>query len=139
MAAMRFLTTVLAIALSLAACGLSVGGPGPDPSGSLAVSDRIAAIGKGQDWYAAINVVNGRPDATRYQGGWSYVQVRVAPGVDPGSAIVARACDAIATAVNNPKYGPSVDVTSIELIPIEMTESSSSHKCWTPEAESLPS
>jgi hypothetical protein len=135
---MRVLTTVLAIALSVAACGLSVGGPGPDPSGSLAVSDRIAAIGKGQEWYATINLVDGRPDATKYQGGWSYVQVRVAPGVDPGSEIVARACDAVAAAVNNPKYGPALDVTSIELIPIETTNSSS-RKCWTPEAESLPS
>ena len=133
---MRVLTTVLAIALSVAACGLAHGVPGPDPSGSVAVSNRIAAVGRGQDWYAAINLLNGRPDATRYEGGWSYVTVRVAPGIDPDSAIVSRACDAIAAAVNDAKYGPPLDVTSIEMFPIVTNSGSASYKCWAPEGES---
>ena len=120
----------------MAACGLAHGVPGPDPSGSVAVSNRIAAVGRGQDWYAAINLLNGRPDATRYQGDWSYVQVRVAPGVDPDSAIVSRACDAIAAAVNDAKYGPPLDVTSIEMFPIVTNSGSASYKCWAPEGES---
>jgi hypothetical protein len=124
---MRRLLALVASVVVIAGCGTVV--PTPNPSGSLAVSTRIAEIGQGQDWYGVIHQVNGRPDAIRIgpQDGWFPVDVRLNPGVDPGSSIVSRACDAIAAAVSNTQYGPSLQVTVITLL-----NSAGSHECRPP-------
>ena len=128
--------------LALAAVGAIVVGcvpgrtvlPTANPSMSLAVQNRIEAIGQGQDWYGVIHQVGGRPDAIRLgpPEAWSYVQVNLNQGVDPGSPIAVRACDAIAGVVNDPRYGPSLQVLYVTLL-----GRNRSHDCRPP-ADTLP-
>jgi len=80
----------------VAGCGPAT--PVAGPSMSLVVSDRIAAAGRGQDSYRAVGLVGGRPDAYTRRS-FTYVQVTLAPGVDPGSALSVKACLAILDAV----------------------------------------
>lgn len=123
--------------LALAAVGAIVVGcvpgrtvlPTPDASASLAVSTRIAEIGRGQDWYGAIHQLSGRPDAAKIgpEDGFFPVEVQLNRGVDPVSPLAVRACDAIAAAVNNPKYGPSLQVSIVTVI-----NNVGSHDCRPP-------
>ena len=132
---MRQLLAFAAMAAIVAGCvaGRTVL-PTPDASASLAVSNRIAAIGQGQDWYSVIQQLDGRPDARKVGPATAFapVEVRLNPGVDPESSIVSRACDAIAAAVDNPRYGPSLEVSNVTLI-----NGAGSHWCRPPE-ETLP-
>jgi hypothetical protein len=95
--------------------GDSVGAP--DASASSAVSDRIALVGQGQDWYKAINLVNGRPDAVKMGPLIDYApaEVRLAPGIEPEDPLVSRACEAIGTALNSARFGPPLNVTTIDV------------------------
>lgn len=104
--------------------------PTANASASLAVSSRIAAIGHGQVWYGVIHQVNGRPDVTKIgpPDAFSPVDVRLNQGVDPSGPIAVRACDAIAAAVSNPQYGPSLEVSIVTLI-----NEAGSHECRPPE------
>jgi hypothetical protein len=132
---MRQLLVLAAIAAIVAGCvpGRTVL-PTPDPSASLAVSNRIAAIGQGQDWYGVIQQLDGRPDARKVGPATAFapVEVRLNPGVDPESSIVSRACDAIAAVMDNPQYGPSLEVSEVTLI-----NGAGSQWCRPPE-ETLP-
>jgi hypothetical protein len=130
--------------LALAAIGAIVAGcaigrtvlPTANPSMSLALQNRIAEIGQGQDWYGVVHrQLNGRPDAIRVgpPDCWCYVQVVLDPGVDPGSPIAVHACEAIAAAVNSPQYGTSLQVTEVELI-----NNDRSYDC-NPPADTMPS
>jgi len=111
----RILLGVASVAVVAVSCGPA--SPAPDASLSLQAADRIASVGKSQDWYGLVRLVDGRPDAT-WTGGrpTGYVQVIVASGVDPNSPMVARACLAILDAVDNPRYGPSLNVTAVILV-----------------------
>jgi hypothetical protein len=132
----RLLLTSAAIAATVAGCAL----PGvnhamtPDASASLAISNRIAVIGQGQDWYGVIHQLNGRPDARKDGPASEFAPVTVwlNQEVEPGSSTVARACDAIANGVNDPKYGPSLEVSEVTLI-----NGAGSHWCRPP-ADMLP-
>jgi hypothetical protein len=132
---MRQLLALTAIAAIVAGCvaGRTVL-PTPDASASLAASNRIAAIAQGQDWYSVIQQLYGRPDARKDgpANAFAPVEVRLNPEVDPGSPMVARACDAIAAAMDNPRYGPSLEVSEVTLINF-----AGSHWCRPPE-EMLP-
>ncbi len=131
-----FAVGAVLIALIAAACGPAV--PSADPSGSASVASRIVILGNGQDWYRAINLVNGRPDAIRYSGDWARVQIRVAPGMDVNAPLVARACDAIAAGLNDPAYGPSLQVNLVELYAVESSNREPTYDC-RPLASTLPS
>ena len=105
---------VLAIALFAEGCTHL---PQADPSMSLAFSSRIAAAGIGQDWYSDISLVDQRPDAIKRgtDVDLAPAEIRLVPGVDPQSPAIARACKAIAAVVNDPKFGPPLNITSMDL------------------------
>jgi hypothetical protein len=125
---MRRLLALVAIGALVVGCGTVLATP--DPSASLAVSIRIAAIGQGRDWYGVIHQINGRPDVIKIGPLDCYCEIRVtlAPGVDPGSSIALSACDAIANAVDDPRYGPSLEVSVVTVI-----NSRGSHDCRPPQ------
>jgi hypothetical protein len=128
------LVVLVALApLLIGACDM--GGPGPETSWSRAVSDRIAAVGRDQDWYAVIGLVNGRPAVVECQGDCSDVMVRLTEGVESGSPLVVRACRAIAAAVNSTQYGPSLNVTQVDLFtPADASSAGIGYSCNPPQA-----
>jgi hypothetical protein len=84
---------------------------------SVAFSTRIAAAGIGQDWYGDISLVDQRPDAIKRgrDVDLETAEIRLIPGVNPQSPTIARACRAIAAVVNDPKFGPPLNITEIDL------------------------
>jgi len=122
---------LVVLLLVAASCGPAV--PVRDASASLAVADRIVAIGHGQDWYAALELVDSRPDVDWNGPNLGPVIISLVSGIDPGSSIASRACLAILDGVTNPKYGPAFNVEEVIVL-----GSSSQHECWTPLATRSP-
>lgn len=123
--------------LALAAITLIVAGcthvPTVNGSLSLEVADRIAVVGQGQAWYAALKLVDSRPDVVWNGPPSYYVTVWLAAGVDPGGSATARACEAILDAVTNPQYGRPFSINSVDL-----EGDTNSHECWVPGAVDSP-
>jgi hypothetical protein len=120
----------LAAAAIAAACGPAAWYA--DPSMSLVVADRIAAAGEGQTWYGALALVDGRPDVETGRGA-TFVQLTLAPSVDPGSAQSVQACLAILNVVKGMDAGGSEPISEVIL-----DNNIGSHNCYVPEVTGSP-
>ena len=119
-----------AVGLTLAACTRL---PTANVELSRQVADRIAAVGQGQEWYAALKLVDSRPDVAWDGPDTYYVQVTLATGVDPGTSASARTCKAVLDAITNPEHGTPFPVDEVEL-----DSDKYSHECWIPGAVDSP-
>lgn len=115
---------LLAVTLAAASCGPAV--PVPNASASLAVSVRIATLGRGQDWYAALKLVDSRPEVEWNGPNLGPVYVWLASGIDPGSAIASRACQAILEGLTTTHDGPALNVDTVIV-----QNPPAQHECWT--------
>ena len=112
-----------AVLRALAGCTIGTHLPTPDPVKSQRAAEAVAEAGAGQDWYRAIELVNGRPPVAVVQpdgeassspvpNGVGYVCL--VPGVEADSDTGHRVCAAVRAAIG--QLRPPILVTTLTVI-----------------------